>query len=47
MPDEKRKAAKKNKKPDSAEDLVHHVTPHPVMFVDFNQYYVFYQHKDS
>lgn len=41
MPDEKRKTAKKNKKPDSAEDLVRHVTPHPVMFVDFNQYHVF------
>lgn len=41
MLNEKRKAAKKNKKPDSAKDLVRHVTPHPVMFVDFNQYHVF------
>lgn len=31
-PDEKRKADEKNKKPDSAKDLVCHVTPHPVIF---------------
>jgi len=33
MSDEKRKVVEKNKKTDLAEDLVRHVTPHPVIFV--------------
>lgn len=33
MPHKKKKAVKKNKNPDSTEDLVCHVTPHPVIFV--------------